>query len=128
LFHIQVGNAFDGRPLSTEQAARRWVALGSFLGLLAFFSPLRGLESLAQFIWVVILLISTATSPTKQGFHDRFANSAVVKPSGEGTSGIAMACLLVIGILAVLAIVFIVALILAGPAILDQLSRVGRSI
>jgi uncharacterized RDD family membrane protein YckC len=128
LFHLQVGNAFDGRSLSTEQAVRRWVALGSFLGLLAFIRPLSGLGSLAQFVWVVILLISTATSPTKQGLHDRFANSAVVKPSGQGTSGIAMACLLVIGLIAVLAIIFIVAVILAGPEILDELSRVGRSI
>jgi hypothetical protein len=128
LFQLQVGNAFDGRLLSTEQAVRRWVALGSFLGLLAFIRPLSGLGSLAQLVWVVILLISTAQSPTKQGLHDRFANSAVVKPSGQGTSGIAMACLLVIGIIAVLAIIFVVAVILAGPAILDELSRVGRSV
>jgi uncharacterized RDD family membrane protein YckC len=128
LFHLQVGNAFDGRSLSTEQAVRRWVALGSFLGLLAFIPPIRGLGSLVQLIWIVILLISTATSPTKQGLHDRFANSAVVKPSGQGTSGIAMACMLVIGLIVVLAIIGIIAAIMLGPAFFDQLSRLGRSV
>jgi uncharacterized membrane protein len=76
----------------------------------------------------VILLISTATSPTKQGLHDRFANSAVVKPSGQGTSGIAMACMLVIGLIVVLAIIGIIAAIMLGPAFFDQLSRLGRSV
>jgi uncharacterized RDD family membrane protein YckC len=128
LLHLQVGNAFQGEPLSTEQAVRRWIALGSFLGLLAFIRPITGLASLAQLVWAVILLISTASSPTKQGLHDRFANSAVVKPSGQGTSGIAMACMLVIGLIVVLAIIGIIAAIMLGPAFFDQLSRLGRSI
>jgi uncharacterized RDD family membrane protein YckC len=128
LFNLQVGNAFDGRSLSMNQAVRRWVALGSFLGLLAFIRPISGLASLAQLVWLVILLISTATSPTKQGLHDRFAKSAVVKPSGQGTSGIAMACMLVIGLIVVLAIIGIIAAIMLGPAFFDQLSRLGRSI
>src|SRR5512146_1324935 len=33
-FDIQVGNAFDGRPLTVDQAVRRWLGYGSFLGLL----------------------------------------------------------------------------------------------
>jgi len=37
------------------------------------------LLGLLSFVWVVYLLIDTARSPTKQGFHDRFANSLVVK-------------------------------------------------
>jgi uncharacterized RDD family membrane protein YckC len=128
LFHIQVGNAFDGQALSTEQAVRRWLGFGSFLGLFAFLAPLAGLASLAQLVWGAVLLLSTVRNPNKQGLHDQFANSAVVKPSGQGTSGIAMACLLVIGLIVVLAIVGIVAAIMLGPAFFDQLSRLGRSI
>ena len=41
-------------------------AIGAILGLLAF-------------LWAIYLLYSTATSPTKQGFHDKFANTVVVK-------------------------------------------------
>jgi uncharacterized RDD family membrane protein YckC len=35
--------------------------------------------SLAVLIYLVYLLYTTAKSPTKQGFHDIFANTVVVK-------------------------------------------------
>jgi len=37
------------------------------------------LLGLASFIWVIALLVTTAQSPTKQGLHDQFANTVVVK-------------------------------------------------
>ena len=42
LFNIQVGNAFDGRALTTTQAVKRWIGLGSFLGLLSIVPSPRG--------------------------------------------------------------------------------------
>ena len=39
IFGIQVGNAFDGHPLSIEQALRRWVGLGLFLSLFDLVLP-----------------------------------------------------------------------------------------
>ena len=128
LFHLQVGNAFDGRPLSFSQAVRRWFALGSVLGLLTFVPSAGGVGSLVEAIWILVILISTATSPTKQGIHDRFANSAVVRPSGEGRSGLATACVVVIALGVILVILAAIALILLGPAMIDQLSRIGRSL
>ena len=41
VFDIQVGNAFDGRPLTLDQSVRRWLGYGSFLGLLAVVPSLR---------------------------------------------------------------------------------------
>jgi uncharacterized RDD family membrane protein YckC len=41
-------------------------ALGTLIGLLAFG-------------WFLYLLWTTYSSPTKQGFHDKFANTMVVK-------------------------------------------------
>ena len=35
IFNIQVGNAFDGRGLTIDQAVRRWLGLGMAIGLLA---------------------------------------------------------------------------------------------
>ena len=32
--------------------------------------------------WAVALLVTTVSSPTKQGLHDRFAGSAIVQPTG----------------------------------------------
>ena len=34
---------------------------------------------LLAFLWFLYLLYTTAKSPTKQGFHDVFANTMVVK-------------------------------------------------
>jgi uncharacterized RDD family membrane protein YckC len=34
IFQIQVGNAFDGRPLRLDQAVRRWLGFGDFAQML----------------------------------------------------------------------------------------------
>jgi uncharacterized RDD family membrane protein YckC len=129
IFGIQVGNAFDGRPLSFEQALKRWLALGFVLSLLDLVLP-PGTSWLALlgFVWSLVLLVSTVASPTKQGLHDKFANSALVRPTGSGARGLALACALVVGLFLVFAILGIVALILLGSQISDILSRVGDSI
>jgi uncharacterized RDD family membrane protein YckC len=129
VFKIQVGNAFDGRPLAATQAFKRWIGLGSVLGLLAVIPSvsLYGVASLAELVWTVVLLISTSTSPTKQGLHDRFANSAVVRPIGAST-GLATTCLVIVIGLFVIALLSIIALIFLGGQVSAILSAVGESI
>lgn len=82
LLGMQVGNAYDGKTLTTDQALRRALALWG-PGLLSyFFTGLPAIGFLISIIslgWVVYLLYTTYSSPTKQGFHDKFANSVVVK-------------------------------------------------
>jgi uncharacterized RDD family membrane protein YckC len=128
---IQVGNAFDGQSLSLEQAIRRWLGLGAWIGLLAVVPSLVSLSGLIQFLWVLILLITTATSPTKQGLHDRFANTALVRPTGQG-NGLAMACLIGIVLIVVVAVLLAV-LSFIGLSMMDGqietiLSQIGDSI
>lgn len=79
---MQVGNAFDGKTLTMDQALRRAVALWGPSTVAQFFNGIGGigpLLGLLALIWVIYLLYTTAKSPTKQGFHDTFANSVVVK-------------------------------------------------
>jgi uncharacterized RDD family membrane protein YckC len=79
---MQVGNAADGATLTTEQAIRRWLALGGIFSIAQFLSPLPGLGvliGLVSFVYVLALLVTTAQSPTKQGLHDQFAQTIVVK-------------------------------------------------
>ena len=79
---MQVGNAFDGKTLTMDQALRRAVALWGPSTLAQFFGGIAvvgSLLGLLAFLWVLYLLYTTATSPTKQGFHDKYANSVVVK-------------------------------------------------
>ena len=79
---MQVGNFPDGATLTQNQAIRRWVALGGPLPIVQSLNqlPVLGaLIGLATIVYFFYLLYSTAKSPTKQGFHDKFANSVVVK-------------------------------------------------
>lgn len=81
---MQVGNFPDGKTLAQDQAIRRWIALGGPFALVQVLNPLPalgGLISLAAFGYVIYLLYTTSQSPTKQGFHDKFANSVIVKAS-----------------------------------------------
>lgn len=79
---MQIGNAGDGKTLTTDQAIRRWLALSAPSILAQAFQPIAviGLVlSLAALAWFLYLVYSTAQSPTKQGWHDVFANTMVVK-------------------------------------------------
>jgi uncharacterized RDD family membrane protein YckC len=82
LLGMQIGNAGDGKTLTMDQAVRRWlaIALPSLLAQILFVIPLIGaLLGLVAFGWLIYLIWTTAKSPTKQGFHDIYANSQVVK-------------------------------------------------
>jgi uncharacterized RDD family membrane protein YckC len=79
---MQVGNAADGATITMEQAIRRWIFLGAPFGLASAFAGAGGLGliiGLAGFAYFIYLLVTTAQSPTKQGFHDKQANTVVVK-------------------------------------------------
>ncbi len=128
LFGIQVGNAFDGRALTLEQALRRWLGFGSWLGIFGMIPGVALASGLLILCWNIVLLITTANSPTKQGLHDRFANTALVRPSGQGTSGLAKACLVVVVVLAALAVLSIVGLLFLGTEMSTILSEIGESI
>ncbi len=77
---MQVGNETDGATLTTNQALTRWVLLGGPLALASALSIVLGvLISLLALIYFIALLVTTAQSPTKQGLHDRYAHTVVVK-------------------------------------------------
>jgi len=126
LLKIQVGNAFDGKPLTVEQAIRRWLALGQFLSAFAVTAVALGAIALLSVIWTIVLFISTVSSPTKQGLHDRFANTAVVRPANAG-NGLVYTCLFVFILLPILALLAIVSLVIVGSQV-SLLSTVGTSV
>ena len=127
LLSIQVGNAFDGRSLTMEQAVRRWLGLGEVVSLLGVVPGLAGAGSLLLFVWWIVLFVTTATSPTKQGLHDKLANTAVVRPTSAGNGWI-MGCFVILLILALLAMFSIVSLIFLGGQVSTILSTVGESV
>ncbi len=79
---MQIGNAGDGKTLTMDQATRRWLAIAApgILAQVLLIVPSIGiLLGLLAFGWFIYLLWTTYSSPTKQGFHDKFANTMVVK-------------------------------------------------
>ena len=82
LLGMQIGNAGDGATLTQDQAIRRYLALAApgILAQVAYVIPLLGLiVALAAFAWFIYLIYTTANSPTKQGWHDVYAHTQVVK-------------------------------------------------
>jgi uncharacterized RDD family membrane protein YckC len=79
---MQIGNAGDGATLTTKQAVRRFAAVSAPSVIAQVFQPIPligPILSIVAFGWVIYLLYTTAKSPTKQGWHDVFANTQVVK-------------------------------------------------
>jgi uncharacterized RDD family membrane protein YckC len=79
---LQVGNETDGATLKRDQAIMRWALLFGPAALSQAFwpVPLIGMIlGLASFVWFLVLLFTTWSSPTKQGIHDKTAHTMVVK-------------------------------------------------
>lgn len=79
---LQIGDAPNGVTITTDQAIKRWLALVAYLSILQAFSRIEYLGlffSLAGIVWVLFLLYTTWRSPTKQGWHDGFANTMIAK-------------------------------------------------
>ena len=124
---LQVGTAFDGRPLDMGPAVLRWALLGYPLSLSYLVPATVSAASLIEFLWVIGLLISTIASGTKQGFHDQAARSAVVQPANAGSSVLVTSCLVIVIALVALWIVAIGALFLGGQ-MEEVLREIGESI
>ncbi len=128
LLKLQVGNVTDGRRLDTGQAFRRWLVMGTWINVLGVTAELSSLFSVVLFGWFVVLLITTAASPTRQGLHDRFANTAMVRPAGDGGGGLVVGCLVIIGVLFLVWIGAVILLALLGAQVSTILSNVGTSV
>jgi uncharacterized RDD family membrane protein YckC len=86
---LQIGDEADGRSIAWVQAFSRWLVLGIPSTLFAFSASIdTGLSfvfGLVGLVWLLALLYSIAQSPTKQGFHDRFAGTIMVKSGRRAT-------------------------------------------
>jgi uncharacterized RDD family membrane protein YckC len=114
LLKLQIGTAADGRTLTGAPAFRRWLAMGSWVSLLGLVPLIGGLASLAQLAWVLALLVTTASSPTRQGLHDRAAGSAIVQPASGSGNALVIGCVVIVAVIAVFVLISILALALLG--------------
>lgn len=78
---LSVRDATSGQPIGQSQAITRWLVLGAPLAIW----PLYAWSILGWILWFAViayeiyLLVTTAQSPTRQGFHDKYAKTVVAK-------------------------------------------------
>lgn len=83
---LMVLNEADGSPLTMNQSALRWLILAGPGALSSLVIGAGGtgigigaLVGLLVFLWYIYLAWTTATDPKRQGFHDKYVHSVVVK-------------------------------------------------
>jgi uncharacterized RDD family membrane protein YckC len=71
------------QALALEAAAVRWALLfgvAAIIGTLAIAIPaVEGILGFGQLAWLVVLIATTVQSPPRQGIHDKYAGSLVVR-------------------------------------------------
>ena len=77
---LQVRDATSGGAITQNQAIQRWLFLAGPWALNWFYGWGLGLIiTIAVLVYYISLLVSTAQSPTRQGLHDKQANTVVAK-------------------------------------------------
>ncbi len=106
---MQVVEAVSGRRLGVAAAIRRWIPLGSLFGLLSLIEPLQSIAGPVGLLLLVIVFVTIVADARKQGIHDRWANSLVIRSASSGNGAVAVGCvvlaLLVIGLTIVMMLV-----------------------
>jgi RDD family len=98
---LRLVDAASGGPLSILQATKRWFILGWPLGLLILVPALQSATSLLQFGLALFLFFTTVTNDQKQGLHDKWSNSLMIRSVTSGDGATVVGCL-VWGVLIIL--------------------------
>jgi uncharacterized RDD family membrane protein YckC len=126
ILKLRILNSVTAGTLPLNDALLRWIALSGAIGILALVPGLEAYIGLLSLIWVLLLLITTATNPLHQGLHDRWARSVVVQPAPGGL-GLAFAtCLVLILVFGIL--LPVAGLALYGDRLREILIEIGNSV
>jgi uncharacterized RDD family membrane protein YckC len=126
LLRLRVLSATTAGRLPYNDALLRWIALSGAVAILALVPRVAGTLGFLSALWVLILLVTTATHPLHQGLHDRWARSVVVQPAPGGSGAAVVTCLVMTVLLFVVLPVALLAF--AGPQLEDLLRQIGESV
>jgi uncharacterized RDD family membrane protein YckC len=102
---MRVVDAASGETMSLMAASKRWIALGWPLVLLSLVPALQGLASPLQSILFVVLFISTVLDDRRQGLHDKFASTFVIRSTTSGSGAVIVGCLVWLVLIVLLGII-----------------------
>lgn len=108
LLKMKVADFATGGILSLTDATKRFVALGAPLSLLALIPALQSVAGVAEFALLLFLFFTAITNDRRQGLHDKWANSLVIRSTTSGDGATLVGCLLLI------VIVFVVGIVAGG--------------
>jgi uncharacterized RDD family membrane protein YckC len=126
LLRLRVLDATSAGTLPINDALLRWIALTGAISILGLVPGIDAYIGLIGAIWLLVLLITTASDRLRQGLHDKWARSVVVQPAPGGT-GLAIATCLVLIVLLGL-VLPIAGLALFGDQLRDILVQIGNSV
>jgi uncharacterized RDD family membrane protein YckC len=126
---MQVVDAATGGTLSLTAATKRFIALGYPLSLLVLVPALQSVAGIASFAYSLFLFFTTITNDRRQGLHDKFANSLVIRSVTSGDGATLVGCLLLIVLVVGFGIILAAAALAAlGPQIEELMREMGNSI
>jgi uncharacterized RDD family membrane protein YckC len=126
LMRLRILGAVTADTLSLNDALLRWLALTGAISILAIVPSVAPTVGLLSVIWLLVLLVTTATHPLRQGLHDRWARSVIVQPAPGGSGLAVVGCLVLIGLFVF--VLPLALLALSGDQIRDILEEIGRSV
>ena len=90
---MRIVDATTGGGISILQATKRWIAFGFWLPLLGLVPALQSIAGLIQFVLIIFLFFTTVTNARRQGLHDRWANTLVIRSTTSGDGATFAGCL-----------------------------------
>ena len=125
---MQVVDATTGGTLSLSAAIKRFIALGAPLGLLVLVPALQSAAGVAQFALSLFLFFTTITNDRRQGLHDKWANSLVIRSASSGDGATLVGCLLLIVFVVGFGIILTaIALAAIGPQLEDLMREMENA-
>ncbi len=82
--------------MSLVAATKRFIALGAPLALLILVPALQSAAGIAQFALSLFLFFTAITNDRRQGLHDKWANSLVIRSTTSGDGAVVVGCLVLI--------------------------------
>jgi uncharacterized RDD family membrane protein YckC len=125
---MQVVEAATGGTLSLAAATKRFIAMGYPLGLLILVPALQSAAGVAQFALSLFLFFTAITNDRRQGLHDKWANSLVIRSTTSGDGAVLVGCLLLIVIVVGFGIIASVLAVAAlGPELQDMMRELEQT-
>jgi uncharacterized RDD family membrane protein YckC len=124
LASLRVVDVATLQPIDPGRAVIRSLLLGSALNLLSFAAPIARLIGALLIIWPFVLFATTVYGPRRQGLHDRWTRTLVVRPAEASSFPLTLGCFVIV--LIILAAPLIIVTV-AGPSLQDWLQEIQRS-